>query len=165
METEAIVKATNDALVCLSEARFFCTERGFHGRFYCVLQNILEERGLLKSPRVLEMEYQKSSRHEISQRPDIILHVPAEDSDAQVSEFNFAVWALKRRATKSKAREDFEKLNEMFYRLEYPLGIFVNIDAQDHMASEYLGCYKDRLYAVAVWLEDQQAMVDWNREL
>ena len=162
--TEAIVKATNEALVRLSEARFFQTERGFHGRFYCELQRALEETGLLKPPRILEMEYQKGSRHEMSQRPDIILHVPAEDSGAQVSDSNYAVWALKRRATKSKASEDFEKLNDMFYRLEYPLGIFVNIDAQDHMASEYSGSYQDRLYAVAVWLQDQQAMINWNRE-
>ncbi len=83
------------------------------------------------------MEYQKSFRHGMSQRPDIVLHVPAEDSGACVVDNNRAVWALKRHATQAGARADFEKLEEMFKRLRYPFGIFVNIDAKDGFASAY----------------------------
>jgi hypothetical protein len=71
-------------------------------------------------------------------RPDIVLHVPAENSSAGVAENNFAVWALKRRSTQSQARDDFARLDEMFERLCYPLGIFANIDARDHFAASYL---------------------------
>jgi hypothetical protein len=95
---EAIKDATDSALRMVDAPRFLRTERGFQGRFYCALQKTLEERGLLQGERILEMEDQKSTRHGLAQRPDIILHVPAEGSNAPVFENNVAVWALKRKA-------------------------------------------------------------------
>jgi len=61
-----ILAATDQALHQVDESRFWRTERGFHGRFYCVLQKVLDEEGLLPRGRILEMEYQKSARHGIS---------------------------------------------------------------------------------------------------
>jgi hypothetical protein len=120
---DEIVTATDKALREVAIPRFLRTERGFHGRFYCALQQVLEEQGLLQGGHILEMEHQKSARHGISQRPDIVLHVPAKESGARVSENNLAVWALKRHATSGKARDDFTKLDEMFEMLCYPLAM------------------------------------------
>src|SRR5690349_20323821 len=125
---EGIILATIRALRSISERRLFRTERGYHGRFYCALQAELEEQGLFETGAILEMEYQKSTRHGIAQRPDIILHIPAEDRSTSVDEGNFAVYALKRKASLNVARDDFEKLDTMFENLHYPLGFFLNID-------------------------------------
>ncbi len=159
---DEIVTATDKALREVAIPRFLRTERGFHGRFYCALQLVLEERGLLKGGHILEMEYQKSARHGMSQRPDIVLHAPAQESGAKVSENNLAVWALKRHATPGQVRDDFTKLDKMFDMLCYPLGIFVNIDAMNHFAASYNGKFPDRLRTVAVWL-DGEVVTSWGR--
>jgi hypothetical protein len=161
MVTDEIVAATDEALRQVAEPRFLRTERGFHGRFYCALHQVLEKKGLLENGCILEMEYQKSNRHGTNKRPDIVLHVPAEESGARVDENNFAVWALKRRASESKAREDFEKLDVMFGTLCYPLGIFVNIDTRHHRADCYVGRFPDRLRTVAVW-QDDTVQTSWG---
>jgi hypothetical protein len=88
---DEIVAVTDEALRQVAEPRFLRTERGFQGRFYCALQKLLHENGLLPEGRILQMEYQKSARHNMHQRPDILLHVPAEESGAGVAENNFAV--------------------------------------------------------------------------
>jgi len=160
---KAILKATDDALRRVSEPRFFRTERGFHGRFYCALQQALDERQLLRGLRILEMEYQKSARHGMTQRPDIILHEPAEDSASSVAKNNVAVWALKRKASPTEALDDFNKLDQMFRTLNYPLGIFVNIDSGQHHGDSYSGEYPKRFYAVAVRLDKGHVEVNWSR--
>jgi len=154
MGTRELIDATEEALHNVAEPRFLQTERGFHGRFYCALQQVLEKKGLLENGCILEMEYQKSARHGMSQRPDIVLHVPAEESGAVVGENNFGVWALKRQASKSKALEDFDKLDEMFETLRYPLGIFVNVDTRHNRADCYIGRFPERLRSVAVWADN-----------
>ncbi|MGH7380876.1 MAG: hypothetical protein ACREKR_01410 [Candidatus Methylomirabilales bacterium] len=161
MINDDIVAATDEALRQVAEPRFLRTERGFQGQFYCALQRVLEARGLLQGGLILEMEYQKSARHGISQRPDIVLHVPAENSGAGVVDNNFAVWALKRRATPSQARDDFARLDEMFEMVLYPLGIFVNVGARDHLAWSYDGNFPERLRTVAVRLEGQ-VVTSWG---
>lgn len=159
---DEIVAATTQALLQINQPRFLRTERGYHGKFYCALQEALEERGLLQDGRILEMEYQKSARHQTSQRPDIVLHVPAEGSGQAVTENNFAVWALKRRATQDKANQDFVKLDQMFESLRYPLGIFVNIDTNEHVKLLYSGRFPERLKVVAVWLAGEQVVTRWS---
>ena len=108
------------------------------------------------------MEYQKSARHGMSQRPYMVFHVPADESCARVSENNLAVWAPKRGATLRQACEDFHKLDEMFEMLCYPLGIFVNIDARNHFAASYNGKFPDRLRTVAVSLNGE-VVTSWGR--
>jgi hypothetical protein len=157
-----IVAATDEALRQVDAPRFLRTERGFQGEFYCALRRTLDRRGLLQGGRILEMEYQKSARHGMSQRPDIVLHVPAEESGAGVADNNFAVWALKRCATAGEAEEDFAKLDEMFEHLHYPLGIFVNIDAKNLFAASYHGRFPERLRTVAVWLHGE-VLTSWSR--
>lgn len=107
---DALIRATEAAIHQVGHPRFFATERGFHGRFYYALQTQLDQEGILTEGRILEMEYQKSGRHGLTQRPDIVLHVPAEPGTS-VQDNNFAVWALKFRASEGDARDDFRKGN------------------------------------------------------
>lgn len=158
---EALIVATEVAIRSVDAARFFQTERGFHGRFYCALQAELDRVGLIVNGAILEMEYQKSARHCLGQRPDIIFHIPTEHSGAGVITNNFAVWALKRRSTIAEARDDFGKLDQMFNALEYPLGFFVNIDATDPMREHYMGIHGTRLVAVAAQLAGAQVNLHW----
>lgn len=151
-----LINATELALKSVTSKRFFQTERGFHGRFYCALQRSLDQAGLMNNGAILEMEYQKSARHGTRQRPDIVFHIPAEYSNSSVRENNFAVWALKRRASPANALEDFANLDEMFNNLCYQIGIFVNIDSTDPMRQHYTGQHQKRLSAVATCLTNSQ---------
>lgn len=159
---DAIISATDAALRAVAVPRFLRTERGFQGQLYCALQKALGERGVLENGLILEMEYQKSSRHGIYQRPDIVLHIPAEETRAEVCENNLAVWALKRRATEYAARSDFDKLDEMFEMLRYPIGIFVNIDSADHFAPSYVGAFAECVRTVAVSIENGEVVTRWG---
>ena len=152
---DPIIEATIDALRSVSHIRLFSSERGYQGRLFCALQAALDDHGILNDELILEMEYQKSPRrHQIGQRPDIILHVPTEISGAAVYENNYAVWALKLQGSPARAREDFDKLDEMFEHLGYPLGFFINIDSDAHHLRCYTGQYSNRLLAFAVRLNN-----------
>jgi hypothetical protein len=159
---QLIIRATELALKSVTSERFFQTERGFHGRFYCALQYQLDQENLFLDGAILEMEYQKSVRHEMNQRPDIIFHVPAEYSNASVKTNNFAVWALKRKSSKADALEDFEKLDQMIKYLHYPMGFFINIDSNEHMQNHYNGEHTDKLCAVAVRLVESNVEIYWG---
>lgn len=156
-----LIEVTGLALLAVNASRFFRTERGFQGRFYCTLQAQLDYAGLLNNGSILEMEYQKSARHGLRQRPDIILHVPTEHSGECIKENNFAVWALKRQATSADARDDFHKLDEMFDQLDYPIGFFINIDACTPMRQHYKGEHGTKLNAVATQLVDNEVIARW----
>jgi len=158
----ALINATTAAMHSVDVVRFFQTERGYHGRFYCALQYELEQAGLMANGAILEMEYQKSRRHGTLQRPDIVFHIPAEHSSATVTENNFAVWALKRRASVAEATSDFVLLDDMFETLRYPFGFFVNIDSTDPMRQHYTGAHQDRLVAVATKLINAQVHISWS---
>jgi len=147
---EQMISATIEALQSVCENRFYQTERGYQGRFYCALQKALDDRGILNGDVILELEYQKSAKHGLNQRPDIILHIPAELNEGNREINNFAVYALKRRASRSTAQEDFGKLDEMFERLNYPIGIFINIDSTLHHINNYSGNFKSRIIAFSV---------------
>ena len=163
-----IVGATISALRSVTNTRFFRTERGYQGRFFCGLQEALDSSdSILDAVCILEMEYQKrGERHHTRQRPDIILHIPAEESGAPVSENNLAVWALKRRASQAEAIQDFDKLDVMFSELCCPLGFFVNIDSNSHHLHCYAGDYPERLVAFAVRLGNGDIAVKqaWREE-
>lgn len=145
-----LLQAVVEALRADTPQRFLRSERGYQGRFYCALQEALDRRGVLKDGIILEMEYQKSSRHNMNQRPDIILHIPAEESRSGVQANNFMVIALKRRASSDLAKEDFDKLDQMCGQLRYSLAVFINIDCADHHLDRYTGDFADRIHAFAI---------------
>jgi hypothetical protein len=143
------ILATIEALKAVRHPRFLATERGFHGAFYCALRESLIDLNMIDNARILEMEYQKSERHGVSQRPDIVFHIPVEVSYDSVRENNFAVWALKREPTETTAGEDFEKLDEMCCNLGYRLAIFVNVASTRTHLGSYSGDFHDRIHAFA----------------
>jgi hypothetical protein len=159
---DKLIAATMRAVATIQDERFFATERGFHGRFYCGLLTILTAAGIVDGRTILEMEYQKSSAHGLVQRPDIILHVPREVTSAKVHENNFAVWAIKRRASKAEALSDFAKLDQMFGTLQYPLGFFVNVAATRDHCPAYSGDYPGRLVCVAATLRRGRVLASAN---
>lgn len=158
---ELLIEATLEAISKVRNPRYFCSERGYQGQFYCQLQSILEEQNIITADLILEMEYQKQvQNHHMTQRPDIILHIPSEVSGASSTENNFCVWALKRGTNSTGAREDFEKLNMMMEVLNYPVGIFINIDSGRHFLESYDLSYKNRIAAISVLLQDDVLLVN-----
>ena len=151
---ESIIDSTIAALSSIENPRFFKSERGYQGIFYCRLYDELDSRNLITEDQIIEMEHQKSSRHGITQRPDIIFHIPVEISGADVNENNYAVWAFKPNADHDAAQEDFEKLDQMFEMINYPLGFFINIRTDQHHLNNYNGQFRDRLFGFSVWLQN-----------
>lgn len=158
---DGLIRATDAAIRAVAHPRFFDTELSFHGAFYHSLQMQLNQSGTQPAGSILEIEHQKSRRHGIRQRPDIILHVPAVQG-ASVKDNNHAVWALKWRASVNKAQADFVLLDEMFEELNYPLGFFVNIGSLNPMLQHYGGKYRDRIVAVATIYGDRGPQVRWS---
>lgn len=154
--SQGILEALIEALKTIQAPCFYRSERGYQGRLYCSLQAALDRRGLLEAPFILEMEYQKSvSRHDTNQRPDIILHAPAEETGRPVSENNRAAFALKLNASVTAAQSDFNKLDEMCCApLSYPLAVFINIGSTEHHMVGYQGQFRDRLHTFATRLND-----------
>jgi len=159
MMLDLIIESTVFALTAIKAPRFFKSERGYQGIFYCKLYEKFENLGLVTEDQIIEMEYQKSGRHGLSQRPDIIFHIPVDHSGGDIVENNFAVWALKARASAVEAQKDFEKLDQMFEFLNYPLGFFVNVNTEQHHLNLYKGNYKDRLVGFSVWLQDESPKI------
>lgn len=149
-----IIEATILALSSIDSVRLLRSERGYQGRLFCELQSALDSSGIISEDIILEMEYQKSNRHSMTQRPDIILHVPIEVSGAQIHENNFAVWALKLQASEKKAIEDFIKLDKIFSILKYPIGFFININSERYYLECYQGNYPNQIIAFAIYLKN-----------
>jgi hypothetical protein len=141
------------ALRRVSVPRFFDTERGYQGEFLAELRAALPELGL-PGDVIVEQEYQKTlPAHKINVRPDIIIHVPTpEDGNRRLD--NFAVFELNYQAGPKEAQEDFENLDTVIGALDYPLGVFVNVDSVRTQATHYRGAYRDRIHFFAVRLID-----------
>lgn len=152
---ERIIAATQRSLDSIWHPRFYENERGYQGiLYYFLLRNLQGER-LLAVPgdRLLELEYQKSSRHGLGQRPDIVFHHPNEQHGEGVNRHNFAVWALKADANESLAMKDFNKLDEMFETLHYELGFFINMNSSRDYLEFYRGGHRDKLVGACAWLD------------
>ena len=109
---------------------------------------------------MLEAEFQKREhRHGTRQRPDIILHRPADTLGTPVYQRNIAVFALKRKASPNKALADFGKMNEMFEELRYLLGIFINIDSEHTQLEFYTGTFRQRVHGFSVRLAQGGALI------
>jgi len=122
-----VLTALRESLQSIGEPRFFETERGYQGALLGELHGRLH----LDEPAIVEQEYQKQAGlHGLSIRPDIIIHEPFDPGHHRTrSDGNVAVMELKRRATPAQASADFQSLVLMLGRLQYHLGIFINIDS------------------------------------
>ena len=90
--------------------------------------------------------------------PDIIVHVPTPEGGNRAVG-NFAVFELNFQAGPKEAQEDFDNLDTIIGALNYPLGVFVNIDSVRTQAASYQGAHRDRIRFFAVRLIDGAVQV------
>jgi hypothetical protein len=153
MNSELIIETIIEALKHMDSPRFFKTERGFQGRFACALYERFDAKKIFQDDTIIEEEYQKKiDLHGTKLRPDLIVHVPVESSHSSSrTENNFVVFAFKKQANKDRAKEDFEKLNELFEKLKYPLGIFININGRSEIfLNRYSGLFKKIIHEFCI---------------
>ena len=163
MEKDLFLSVFRDSLKAINEERFFSTERGYQGQLLSELDKRLKIKKILLRGRIVEQEYPKTlKKHRIKIRPDIIIHVPYRENIHPSRRYgNYVVIQLKLNATKEKAKKDFEKLDLMFNKnkLDYSLGIFLNINSDKTFFDSYSGDYKERLHCFAVKLSDNKVMI------
>ena len=111
----AFIEIVITALKEIVSPRFFMTERGFQGNFAIALNKILGEHNIFPEGTIIEEEYQKTLKlHGITQRPDLIIHVPIESSHStNRKETNYIACEFKLSGNKIKVMKDFENLNEL----------------------------------------------------
>ena len=162
MNSEEMISLIIEALKNVNSLRFFRTERGYQGRFACALYKILDGKRIFPDDAIIEEEYQKNyTSHGTRQRPDLIIHVPFEAGRSGTrSENNFVVFAFKKDANEKKAKGDFEKLDALFDKLKYPLGIFINVsERQGIFLDKYTGTNKNRIHEFCVKLVDDKVNI------
>lgn len=154
MNKEEFLHMFKNSVKAITERHYFSTERGYQGRLLAELTNNSNIKRIFPDDPTVEQEYQKTlENHGIRIRPDIIVHIPYERGMSEDRRRgNFVVIQIKLKASESKAKEDFCKIDLMFEKLGYPLGIFLNIDSDTTFFDRYSGRYKDRLHCFAVQL-------------
>jgi hypothetical protein len=144
-----MIPSITAALRAVSTPRFFDTERGYQGEFLAELHAALRAIGM-PGGAILEQEAQKTlAAHGINIRPDLIVHVPTV-AGGNRAVGNFTVFEFKLRGGPRKAQEDFDNLDAIIGALNYPLGVFVNINSTRTQAATYAGPYRDRIHFFAV---------------
>ncbi|HOE93333.1 MAG TPA: hypothetical protein PLK11_04165 [Methanofastidiosum sp.] len=153
-----ILEMTIEAFKKINKKRFYKSERGYQGRLLCALYFLMDEVNIFSEDTIIEQEYQKgTSSHGTTQRPDIIIHVPVEHSGARITENNYVVYALKKNTSDIDAQDDFNKLDDMFNRLNYELGIFVSINKYPKSFLHlYEGNNKNKLHEFSLKYEDNK---------
>src|SRR5262245_6727854 len=156
MDIDAVLTVIRDSLRAVMAPRLFETERGYQGALLAELSRRFPTFGVESDGALVEQEYQKRvGDHGLNIRPDLIIHKPFDPKrHTSRTEDNFAVFELKRRATKREAREDLANLISMMEVLCYPLGVFVNIDATETHHTQAPRRAPGRLVAFAVSLDN-----------
>ena len=158
MNKKLFLKIFRESIRAITAKRFFSTERGYQGQLVTELNKRLKIEQIFPGMPIVEQEYQKTlDNHGITIRPDIIIHIPHEEGTYQNRRAgNFVVIQLKLRASKDDANDDSNNLDLMFEKLNYPLGIFLNVDSDETFFGNYSGKYNDRLHCFAVRLVNKE---------
>jgi hypothetical protein len=153
MDLNALLEATRDSILAITEPRFYQTERGFQGQLLVELSRRRPDY-ILANHAILEQEHQKTlDRQGLDIRPDIIIHTPFDPAvHASRQDGNFAVIELKLRAGPKRASEDFASLISMLDRLHYPIGIFINVGHSKTQAVHIPAESRGRIVAFSVQL-------------
>ncbi len=161
MENVLFLREFRHSLKAINKKHFFSTERGYQGYLLSELDKRIKKEKIFLEDIIVEQEYQKTSKnHGIRKRPDIIIHIPYREKIHPSRCYgNYVVIHLKLNASEKKAKDDFEKLDSMFDKLNYPLGIFLNINSDKTFFDSYSGDYKDRLHCFAVKLSDNKVLI------
>lgn len=157
MDREPFIAALIASLHAIRNPQFYTDERAFQGQLLVELSNRLL--GVLPADGIVQQEAQKRlADHGLNQRPDIIVHEPFDPQRHEGRyQGNHAAIALKRRATASDAEDDFKKLQSMLDVLDYPLGVFINIDALTSFSNQLPNQLKERVVCFAVRLSNDGA--------
>lgn len=154
MDSKELLSVIEEALGSVTASHYYEDERGFQGEFYAQLRMRLRDMAL--EGVLLREEYQKMfAEHGLRIRPDIILHEPFDPSrHTGRDEGNHAVMELKRRATPGTAAEAFTNLVAMIDALNYPLGVFINIDSPKTWAESVPEAHRARIACLAARLDE-----------
>lgn len=157
-----ILNIFRDSLQAITDPHYFRDERGFQGQLLTQLHNRMQIRQIFPGEPIVQQEYQKTlEQHGITIRPDIIIHIPFERGDFNNrTQGNYTIIQLKRRAIKTKVLEDFRKIDLMFQHLNYPIGIFLNVDSNRTYYDAYSGNYRCRLHCFAIRLENGAVVIN-----
>lgn len=151
---ELIISALRNIVV----SRYYTTERGFVGEFYTTLKNELKGKQLFPEKTILELEVQKRSldHYGVTQRPDLLIHIPIETGlTKNPNENNFVNFAFKLNGKSRRVQEDYTKLDQMFQRLNYQTGVFINIGAFPNIfLQSYNGKFKNRIHEFSIRLNE-----------
>ncbi len=155
-----ILIAIRESLQAISNPHFYSDERAYQGELIAELRNRLNDMEI-DDGALVQQEYQKRMKdHGFNIRPDIIIHIPFEDAGfATRDEGNFVVFELKRHATEAAALGDYEKLSSMCEILNYPLGVFINIDASETYFDSFEGDMKQRLKSFSTHIEGREVVL------
>jgi hypothetical protein len=149
----------------IQDPTLFADERGYQGELKSRLDRALAleiPEDDFAAPQVRE-EYQKrADAHGIRLRPDIIIHVPFERGLSPTRKHdNYMVVLLKRRAARTKSLENFESLETICAKLNYPIGVSVNVDYPrlwiDDLRPEIPSCFT--LHEISVTLEKGKPVI------
>ncbi len=164
MDKDAFLDIFADSIKAITDIRYFRNERGYQARLITEMTSRTNIEPIFPSNAICEQEYQKTLKnHGINIRPDIIIHVPYEQGIyGNRRSGNFVVIQLKLSASLRDARKDFDKLDLMFHKLDYPLGIFLNINSPKTFHNFYTGAYSERLYCFAVRVIDHEVVIYMN---
>lgn len=156
MDEKELLICVRSSLQAVTHPRFFETERGYQGALVAELSSRLRDLVIAGEGALAEQEYQKTVRqHGLRIRPDIIIHAPFDTvRHADRMQGNFVVFELKRKATEEQARGDFDSLLAMMRSLQYPLGIFVNVNSDETYVDAAPRPPTGRLILFAVTLRD-----------
>lgn len=154
MDDKQLLNVIAAALTSVADPHYYEDERGFQGEFYAQLRLRLQEL-VLPEGALLREEYQKRlAQHGLRIRPDIILHEPFHPGrHLGRGKGNHAVMELKRRATRSTTADAFSNLVAMIDTLNYPLGVFINIDSSRTWIESVPDSHRTRIACLAVHLD------------
>lgn len=155
MDSKELLNVIAAALASVAAPHYYEDERGFQGEFYAQLRMRLGDMALPEGA-LLREEYQKRiAEHGLRIRPDIILHEPFDPGrHTGRDEGNHVVMELKRRATPGTAAAAFTNLVAMIDALNYPLGVFINIDSPKTWAESMPEAHRARIVCLAVHLDE-----------
>lgn len=162
MDKELFLETFRESLKAISNIRYLASERAYQSALFSELKTKGKIEQIFSRYAIIEPEYQKTlTAHGITNRPDIIIHVPFETgiNDNRASD-NYVVIQLKLKASESKAEKDFGDLDLMFEKLNYQTGIFLNIDSLKTFVNCYKGKYKEQLNCFAVKLVEGQVIIN-----
>lgn len=155
MDSKELLNIIAAALTSVTDPHYYEDERGFQGELYAQLRLRLRDMALPEGA-LLREEYQKRlAEHGLRIRPDIILHEPFDPGRHRVrDEGNHAVMELKRRATPGTAADALKNLVAMIDALNYPLGVFINIDSPKTWAESVPETHRARIFCLAAHLDE-----------